>query len=294
MAVRGLARRVAELTRAGAGLATAILVAAAGCALIGVGIAGAGGAVVGLVVAAILVVIAWAWCGRLALSALAARPVSEVEQPQLYRLVRELSGVARLPVPRLYLSPERQPNAFTAGRGSRTARLCCTDGLLRLLDETELRGVLAQQLGHVAGHDVLASCVAAGLARVITAPAALAGRLARRGRPGPAFPETALMVILGPVAALIVRLAVSIEREYQADAAGARLTGDPVALAGALRKIELTAAERPLSPSARYASIAHLLIASPFRPEGLGRLFGVHPGMGDRLRRLEALAGYRR
>ena len=163
MAVRGLARRVAELTRAGAGLATAILVAAAGCALIGVGIAGAGGAVVGLVVAAILVVIASAWCGRLALSALAARPVSEVEQPQLYRLVRELSGVARLPVPRLYLSPERQPNAFTAGRGSRTARLCCTDGLLRLLDETELRGVLAQQLGHVAGHDVLASCVAAGL-----------------------------------------------------------------------------------------------------------------------------------
>jgi len=294
MAVRGLARRAAELARAGAGLATAILVAAAGCALIGVGIAGAGGAVAGLVVAAVLVAVAWAWCDRLALSAMAARPVGEVEQPALYQLVRELSGAARLPVPRLYLSPGEQPNAFAAGRGSRTATLCCTEGLLRLLDETELRGVLAQELGHVAGHDVLASSVAAGLARVITAPAALAGRLVRRAGRGPALPEAALMAILGPVAALIVRLAVSVEREYRADAAGAQLTGDPVALAGALRKIELAATGLPLPPSARYAAIAHLLIASPFRPEGLGRLFGVHPGMGDRLRRLEALAGYRR
>jgi len=303
MAVRVLALRAAELARAGAGLATTILVVGAGCALVGVGIAGAGGAVAGLAVAAVLAALAWACCDRLALSALGARPVGEVEHPQLYGLVRELAAAARLPVPRLYLSPEPQPNAFAVGRGARTATLCCTEGLLRLLDETELRGVLGQELGHVVGHDVLASSVAAGLARVITSPAALAHQLARRTRrPGlapvqsaaPVLPETVLMLVLGPVAALVVRLAVSIEREYRADAAGVQLTGDPLVLARALRKIELAVTERPLSPTARHAPVAHLMIAGPFRPGGLGRLFGVHPPMGDRLLRLEALAGYRR
>jgi heat shock protein HtpX len=294
MAVRDLAWRAAELARAGAGLATTILVVLAGCALIGVGIAGGGGAVAGVAIAAVLVVVGWACCGRLALSAVRARPVSEVEHPQLYLMVRELSMAARLPVPRLSLSPDGQPNALTAGRSSRTATLCCTEGLLRALDEAELRGVLGQQLGHVSGHDMLASSVAAGLARVITSPAVLACRLTRRARPGPALPETVLMLVLGPAAALVVRLAVSVEREYRADAAGAQLTGDPIVLASALRKIEVSATEHPEPPGARRASVAHLMIASPFRPEGLGRLFGVHPAMGDRLLRLEAQAGYRR
>jgi heat shock protein HtpX len=300
MAVRGLGLRAAELARAGAGLGTTILVVLAGCALIGVGVAGGGGAVTGIAAAAILVAVAWTCCDRLALSAVRARPVSEVEHPQLYLLVRELSMAARLPVPRLYLSPAGQPNALIAGRGSRTATLCCTEGLLRVLDEAELRGVLAQELGHVLGHDILASTVAAGLARVITSPAALARqlarRLARRARPGsgPVLPETLLMGVLGPVAALVVRLAVSVEREYRADAAGSQLTGDPVALASALRKIETVAAGLTVAPGAQLAPVAHLMIASPFRPEGLGRLFGVHPPMGDRLLRLESLAGYRR
>ncbi len=294
--MRGLVLRAAELARAGAGLATTILVVLAGCALIGVGVAGGGGAVAGIAAAIVLVAVAWGCCGRLALSAVRARPVSEVEHPELYLLVRELSAGARLPVPRLYLSPAGQPNAFTAGRGSRTATLCCTEGLLRVLDDAELRGVLGQELGHVSGHDMLASSVAAGLARVITSPAALAGRLARRVRPGsgPVLPEALLMLVLGPLAALVVRLAVSVEREYRADAAGAQLTGDPVALASALRKIETVAAGLTLPPNSRWAPVAHLMIASPFRPEGLGRLFGVHPPMGDRLLRLEALAGYRR
>lgn len=303
MAVRGLRLRAAELARAGAGLGTTILVVLAGCALIGVGVAGGGGAVAGIAVAAIGVAVAWTCCDRLALSAVRARPVSEVEHPQLYLLVRELSMAARLPVPRLSLAPAGQPNAFIAGRGSRTATLCCTEGLLRVLDEAELRGVLAQELGHVLGHDMVASSVAAGLARVITSPAALVrqlarqlARLGRRPRPssGPVLPETLLMGVLGPVAALVIRLAVSVEREYRADAAGSQLTGDPVALASALRKIEVAAAGLTVAPGARLAPVAHLMIASPFRPEGLGRLFGVHPPMGDRLLRLESLAGYRR
>ena len=245
MAVRGLRLRAAELARAGAGLGTTILVVLAGCALIGVGVAGGGGAVAGIAIAAIGVAVAWTCCDRLALSAVRARPVSEVEHPRLYLLVRELSMAARLPVPRLSLAPAGQPNAFIAGRGSRTATLCCTEGLLRVLDEAELRGVLAQELGHVLGHDMVASSVAAGLARVITSPAALARELARLGRrprpsSGPVLPETLLMGVLGPVAALVVRLAVSVEREYRADATGSRLTGDPVALASPAATEEAT------------------------------------------------------
>src|SRR5690348_5442838 len=152
----------------------------------------------------------------MALSAMLARPVSEVEHPELYRLVRELSKDGRLPVPRLYLSPSEQPNSFAVGRGPRSAALCCTEGLLGALDEAELRGVLGHELAHVSGRDVLASTAAAGLAIVITFPAAVLARFARL--------EHLLMLLLGPVAAVMVRLAVSPEREYRADASGALLT----------------------------------------------------------------------
>ncbi|HTQ90388.1 MAG TPA: M48 family metalloprotease, partial [Streptosporangiaceae bacterium] len=254
-----------------------------------------------VVLAVVLVAAVFACCDRLALSAMLARPVSEVEHPELYRLVRELSKDGRLPVPRLYLSPAEQPNSFTVGRGPRSAAICCTEGLLRVLDEAELRGVLGHELAHVSGHDVPGSSLSAGLATAITFPASLA-RFARPGSAGPEGSEGsglgalehALLLVLGPVAAVIVRLAVSQEREYQADAAGALLTGDPVALAGALRKIDAGTAELALAPDARRLSVGHLMIASPFRPEGLARLFRTHPPAGERVRRLEALAGYRR
>src|SRR5271157_6083100 len=174
MAVRGYALRAAELAGAAAGLATSVVLLIAGCALLGVAAAGAGGAVVAIVIAVLLVAVVFACCDRLALSAMLARPVSEVEQPELYRLVRELSKAGRLPVLRLYLSPADQPNAFAVGRGPRTATICCTEGLLRMLDEPELRGVLAHELAHVSSRDVLASSVSAGLAIVITFPASLA------------------------------------------------------------------------------------------------------------------------
>jgi heat shock protein HtpX len=260
----------------------------AGCALLGVAAAGGGGAVVAIVLAAVLVVAVIACCDRMALSAMLARPVSEVEHPELYRLVRELSKDGRLPVPRLYLSPAEQPNSFAVGRGPRSAAICCTEGLLRVLDEAELRGVLGHEIAHVSGHDLLGSSMSAGLATVITFPASLA-RLARLGAL-----EQALLLLFGPVAAVIVRLAVSQEREYRADASGALLSGDPVALAGALRKIDAGTAELALAPDGRRIAVGHLMIASPFRPEGLARLFRTHPPAGERIRRLEALAGYRR
>jgi heat shock protein HtpX len=274
--------------------------------------AGGGGAVVAIVVAVALVAVVIVCCDRLALSAMLARPVSEVEHPGLYRLVRELSKDGRLPVPRLYLSPAEQPNSFAVGRGPRSAAICCTEGLLRALDEAELRGVLGHEIAHVSGHDLLGSTLSAGLATVITFPAGLA-RLARPGLAGSAesadtsgSPGTAgsglglgtlertLLLLFGPVAAVIVRLAVSQEREYRADAAGALLSGDPVALAGALRKIDAGTAELALAPDGRRISVGHLMIASPFRSEGLARLFRTHPPAGERISRLEALAGYRR
>jgi heat shock protein HtpX len=223
MAVRGYALRAAELAGAAAGPVTSVALLVAGCALLGVAAAGGGGAVVAIVLAAVLVVAVIACCDRMALSAMLARPVSEVEHPELYRLVRELSKDGRLPVPRLYLSPAEQPNSFAVGRGPRSAAICCTEGLLRVLDEAELRGVLGHELAHVSGHDVLGSSLSAGLATVITFPATLA-RLARPGSagsgPGLGALEHALMLLFGPVAAVIVRLAVSQEREYRADAAG--------------------------------------------------------------------------
>ncbi len=315
MAVRGYALRAAELAGAAAGPVTSVALLIAGCALLGVAAAGGGGAVVAIVLAVVLVAVVIVCCDRLALSAMLARPVSEVEHPELYRLVRELSKDGRLPVPRLYLSPAEQPNSFAVGRGPRSAGICCTEGLLRVLDEAELRGVLGHEIAHVSGHDLLGSTLSAGLATVITFPAGLA-RLARSGPadssesagvPGSGGSggsagsglglgalERALMLLFGPVAAVIVRLAVSQEREYRADAAGALLSGDPVALTGALRKIDVGTAELALAPDGRRISVGHLMIASPFRSEGLARLFRTHPPTGERIRRLEALAGYRR
>ena len=340
--MRGHALRPAGLAGAAVGLTTSVVLLIAGCALIGVAAAGGGGAVVAIMIAVLLIAIACAYGDRLALSAMLARPVSEVEHPELYRLVRELSKAGRLPVPRLYLSPAGQPNSFAVGRGPRTASICCTEGLLRVLDEAELRGVLGHELAHVSGRDILASSVSAGLATVITFPAGLA-RLARPASAGPgsaglgsaglgsasgsagagsagpgsasgsaggdgapaAFGagsggsglgllETLLMLVLGPLAALVVRLAVPQEREYRADAAGALLSGDPVALASALRKIDAGTAELALAPDGRRITVGHLMIASPFRLEGFARLFLTHPPAGERVRRLEALAGYRR
>jgi heat shock protein HtpX len=295
MAVRGGTLRAAVL---GAGLAVAAAVLIAGGAVIGAAAAGGRGMLVAIAVVVVCLAVVCVYGDRLTLSAMLARPVSEVEHPELYRLVRELSKAGRLPVPRLYLAPAEQPNSFTVGRGPRTATLCCTEGLLRSLDEAELRGVLGHELAHVTARDILASSVSAGLAIIITFPAGAARFLPGAARPGQVSLrgrlEALLMLVLGPVAALVIRLAVDSGREYRADAAGALLAGDPVALASALRKIDAGTCELPLSADARLTSVAHLMIACPFRPEGFARLFGAHPPPGERVRRLEALAGYRR
>ncbi|HEY6496462.1 MAG TPA: M48 family metalloprotease [Trebonia sp.] len=220
-------------------------------------------------VSALLVALGWIiyfHSERAVLAALRARPVSEVERPDLYRIVRDLAFSAHLPVPRLFVSPAAQPNILTVGYSARSATVCCTEGLLRLLSLTELRAVLAHELAHVARRDVAVSSWTAGLASLVASRSLI----------------VVLLYITAPSG-----------REYGADMDGALLTGDPMALASALSKIDAATAAQPLRPRGTLTAVSHLMIAHPFSSDGLGGMLTTHPPTSERVRRLEALSGYR-
>ena len=234
---------------------------------------------------------------KIVLAMYGATPIAEAEAPGVYQIVRELTTEARLPMPRIYRIPTRSPNAFATGRSPKNAVVAVTDGILELLSEEELRGVLGHELAHVEHRDILISTIAATLAGAISMLANMArwalmfggGRRSENEEGGNHPLALLLTAILAPIAALLIQLAVSRSRELDADEQGAKLCHEPLALASALRKLESAAKQMPMRGA--HPETAHLFIVNPLRADALMNLFSTHPPIAERIARLEKMAG---
>ena len=275
---------------------TWILIAALGGLFVVIGswIGGSQGAVIALAIALVFNFSMYWFSDKIAIATTRSKPVTEQEAPELYRVVRELAEANRMPMPRIYVSEMMQPNAFATGRNPEHAAVSVTRGILQILDERELRGVLAHELSHVANRDILISSIAAAIGLSITFIARFAlwfGGGDDRENPLGAF-GLLFAWILAPIAAAIIQMAVSRSREYQADESGAILSRDPDALASALRKLEATAKQVPVPASVSPAE-AHLFIVNPFRGRqaamSLANLFSTHPPTEARVARLQEI-----
>ncbi|MDO4258000.1 MAG: zinc metalloprotease HtpX [Actinomycetaceae bacterium] len=241
---------------------------------------------------------AWSYWNsdKVALRSMNAYPADRAQYPQLHAIVEELAERAGKPVPTVWIAPTMTPNAFATGRNPKNAAVCCTEGILALLGERELRGVLGHELMHVYNRDILTSSVAAAMAGIIATVAQAAlffggGRRDENANPL-AFIGMLAAAFLAPFAAMLIQFSISRTREFDADEDGAELTQDPLALASALRKLEGMTDRVPLDPTPAHQNVAAMMIANPFRGAGLRNLFSTHPPMDQRIARLEAMAGY--
>jgi len=263
--------------------------------LLGGALGGERGMLVAFVLAAVMNFVSYWFSDRIVLAMYGAQPVDEAQAPGLHAIVRRLATRAGLPMPRLYLIPSDTPNAFATGRDPQHAVVAVTAGILRVLEDAELEGVLAHELAHVKNRDVLISTVAATLAGAITYLAHMAqwaaifGGRSRDDDEGGNPVALILLAVLAPIAALLVQLAVSRGREFQADATGARVAGHPQGLIGALQKLERANEALPMAQA--NPATAHLFIVNPLSGRTLARLFSTHPPLEERIARLHGLRG---
>ena len=273
---------------------TYVLLAALGgfLVLIGGGIAGGNGAMIGLVIGLVFVGASYWFSDKMAIAAARARPVTEAEMPEYYRIVRELTTKAGMPMPKLYVSPDLQPNAFATGRSPSHAAVAVTQGILQVCDWDELRGVLAHEISHVGNRDILIGSVAAAIAMGITFVARMAMWGAMFGGGGSRDDDRGgnpigllAMAILAPMAAMLLQMALSRSREFEADRSGARLIGDGEALARALEKLERGAKQIPMDVNPAQAQ-AYIVNPLTGRKVQFANLFTTHPPTEQRIARL--------
>jgi len=282
------------------GLKTAALLAVltAFLVLVGGAVGGQSGMVIAFVMAGVMNMGSYWFSDKIALKMAGAHEVTEEEAPDLYALVRELTAYARLPMPRVAIMETAAPNAFATGRDPNHAVVAVTTGILRILDRRELAGVLAHELGHVQNRDILISSVAATIAGAITMIAQMAQWAMLFGGFGGRDDEEdsgigglvggLIMIIVAPIAASLIQLAISRAREFGADEAGAKIHGDPLALASALEKLEMANHQVPMQVS---PAAAHMFIIKPLTGASLQALFSTHPSTAERVARLRKLAG---
>jgi heat shock protein HtpX len=263
----------------------------------GQALGGSQGVTIALIFAIVMNFGAYWFSDKIVLRMYSAREVTEAEAPQLHRIVHNLALGARMPMPKVYIIPGEGANAFATGRNPQHAAVAVTEGLMRMMDEREVTGVLAHELSHVQNRDILISTIAATIAGAIVLIANMAQWAAIFGgfrrdddEGGSSGLSLLFMAILAPLAASIIQMAISRTREFSADETGARMCGDPMALASALRKLGFASQRLPMDASPQTA---HMFIVNPLTAGGIAKLFSTHPPLEERIARLEAMAGRR-